>query len=306
MDFVNDVLFPFEPRTGDSAADALAVRRVKDARMTVTTNFTEPGQPGERWRPVFDKLLSQLRIEGTEDQYRFVVPSFFHLLRHLRQTGRDFSIVFRSFGSDLEQVSDEYNQFCRGEHPLFPEFALNTEDRHYDLHIPRDVGRFFRHGPKSEHTHLVLGTLDEVRDMSAGLQHYTGREDVTIVSGFQHIADTMKRMLTERRSLGLSDYYWHWCSQHESADSGKLLLLDLNSADEHHMFFDDHLYFDEYEATGKLIVDVRDIVTGESIPVHAVRGSHLLQVHIFSAIHNDRYFIELLQSAEERLAARSQ
>ena len=39
----------------------------------------------------------------------------------LQAQGRDFAIVFRTFGLDLEDtVLQEFNAFCTGKHPLFP------------------------------------------------------------------------------------------------------------------------------------------------------------------------------------------
>lgn len=50
----------------------------------------------------------------------YVIPSFFHCLLTLKEAGADFGVVFRTFGSDIEGVSIEYNAFCEGKHPLFP------------------------------------------------------------------------------------------------------------------------------------------------------------------------------------------
>ena len=35
--------------------------------------------------------------------------------------GRDFTIVFRSFGNDIAEVMEEMNMFCTGLHPFHPE-----------------------------------------------------------------------------------------------------------------------------------------------------------------------------------------
>lgn len=50
----------------------------------------------------------------------YVIPSFFQCLLALKEAEADFGVVFRTFGSDIEGVSREYNAFCEGEHPLFP------------------------------------------------------------------------------------------------------------------------------------------------------------------------------------------
>jgi hypothetical protein len=40
-------------------------------------------------------------------------------MMYLKQLNRDFSIVFRTFGSDIDNVIWEFNKFCSGEHPCF-------------------------------------------------------------------------------------------------------------------------------------------------------------------------------------------
>ncbi len=34
---------------------------------------------------------------------------------------RDFTLVFRTFGSDIAEVVDEINMFATGQHPAYPE-----------------------------------------------------------------------------------------------------------------------------------------------------------------------------------------
>ena len=40
-------------------------------------------------------------------------------MMYLKQLNRDFSIVFRTFGTDIDNVIWEFNKFCSGEHPCF-------------------------------------------------------------------------------------------------------------------------------------------------------------------------------------------
>jgi len=37
----------------------------------------------------------------------------------LRKQKRNFALIFRTFGSDLEGLKLEFNRFCEGTHPLF-------------------------------------------------------------------------------------------------------------------------------------------------------------------------------------------
>lgn len=229
-----------------------------------------------------------------------IVPAFFHLLKYLREQGRKFSIVFRSFGNDLPIITEELNAFCRGDHPLFPDFALNTSDESYELQLDGDFGRFYRHGSAAHETHLILGTMDE--DIShKGLDHYRGSHRV--ISGFGQIHASMRELLRTKRTLALGDNYQWWAVQQERFDSGKLLLVDPEDESEHHIFFDDNLWFDDYETQQRLIVDVRHAVTGEPIDAVRCRGVYLVQAEILRAFADPDYFIKVVQQAEAQRAA---
>ena len=49
----------------------------------------------------------------------FLVPSFFRTLMYLKKQKKEFSVIFRTFGTELDPVIWEYNKFCSGEHPCF-------------------------------------------------------------------------------------------------------------------------------------------------------------------------------------------
>ena len=40
--------------------------------------------------------------------------------------GRDFTIVFRSFGDDISEVVEEMNAFATGQHPSYPEVRSHS------------------------------------------------------------------------------------------------------------------------------------------------------------------------------------
>eukprot|EP00662_Eupelagonemidae_sp_cell21_P027999 gene27999-52746_t len=63
---------------------------------------------------------------------------FFALVRRLHEDGRDFRIVFRTFGVDLPEVLSEYNLFCLGEHPCHPGVPDGLRARAVSL--PADTG----------------------------------------------------------------------------------------------------------------------------------------------------------------------
>lgn len=58
-----------------------------------------------------------------------LIPSFFRTLIYLKKAKREFSVVFRTFGEDLNNTIYEFNLFCtffllnihigNGEHPCY-------------------------------------------------------------------------------------------------------------------------------------------------------------------------------------------
>ena len=48
-----------------------------------------------------------------------LIPSFFRMLIYLKKAKREFAIVFRSFGGDMDNVVFEFNKFCNGERPCY-------------------------------------------------------------------------------------------------------------------------------------------------------------------------------------------
>jgi hypothetical protein len=54
----------------------------------------------------------------SEGKYH-IIPGFFKTLMYLKKQKREFAIIFRTFGVDLENVVYEFNRFCNGDHPCF-------------------------------------------------------------------------------------------------------------------------------------------------------------------------------------------
>ncbi|MEQ2191674.1 hypothetical protein XENOCAPTIV_000984, partial [Xenoophorus captivus] len=73
--------------------------------------------------PGFTSEDRQLSVKGEDGQlYHWILPSFFQLIRDLAQEGREFAIVFRTFGTDLPRVLRAVSRAVKeGSHPLFPD-----------------------------------------------------------------------------------------------------------------------------------------------------------------------------------------
>ena len=87
------------------------------------------------------------------DGYYHILPSFFHLILSLKQQNINFKIVFRTFGSDIPNIANEYNLFCENKHILFPFTNNNLND--LQLNIMNDCYQIKRNGPNSEDIQLI-------------------------------------------------------------------------------------------------------------------------------------------------------
>mmetsp|Transcript_101152 Transcript_101152/g.179582 ORF Transcript_101152/g.179582 Transcript_101152/m.179582 type:complete len:551 (-) Transcript_101152:105-1757(-) len=127
--------------------------REENARLAAEKRaaFTHPGEPGAKFRPMFDQMVKNLQHsnkalakaydikkvilnedEAPEDPnkseaqniMRFgrhqILPSFWNMLIQLTKRGRRFSVVFRSFSEEqLSQVQSELQLFCQLQHPAY-------------------------------------------------------------------------------------------------------------------------------------------------------------------------------------------
>jgi hypothetical protein len=276
----------------------------KTARVHLKTRFTEPGQPGESFRPAYERLLQALSLppnvelphapEAIGKGRRFLLPCFFELVLALDRAGRDFSIVFRTFGVDLPEVAQEWNSFCTGVHPCYPGVRLDgSSSRGIDrtLSLPENSGAWYRYGIEAADAadNITLSLVD-------------GKTGVVVLAeGAVGCAQAIDAKLGDPGSatLGLRDYYPYWAAQKESDTAGKLLLVDTSpDAACHHIFFDDNIERDRAH-----IVDCRDSRTGKSLPYTSTKGRWLVKAEPLHSIVDPQYFIRMVHSCETALRA---
>lgn len=279
----------------------------KKTRVHLKTRFTDPGQPGELYRPRYDHLIQALALppnielphapEAVGKGRHFLLPSFFELVLSLERAGRDFSIVFRTFGVDLPEVAAEWNSFCTGQHPCYPGVHLDgTSSSGIDrtLRLPQSSGAWYRYGDGASDPADKI-TLSLV-DSKSGL--------VVLKEGAAACAKAIDAKLQDVGSatLGLRDHYPYWAAQNESDVAGKLLLVDTSArASCHHLFFDDNI-----ERERPHIVDCRDRYTGKSLPWTLTNGRWLVKAEPLHSIVDRQYFVRMVQSCERKLALDSE
>ena len=72
---------------------------------------------------------------------------------------RDFTLVFRTFGTDIEEVVDEISMFAMGQHPDYPNVRMDGSHGRTDLRmsIPSSSACFVRTTAKADGSLLLLG-----------------------------------------------------------------------------------------------------------------------------------------------------
>lgn len=262
-----------------------------------STIFTEAGQDGQVYRPNFDKLHNALKWTHEPNPvfaphgYHLVLPAFFQTLCELSKQGRDFSVIIRTFGSDLPEIARCLRAFSEGLHPEFPaegaslaRFRLEAEDARWAILA-------------GEGGHLRMAHFDrDLNDRRGALGQ--------VLAEVKSEAE-MVRMLEETSILGVRDDYNHWSGNRCAPWAGKPLWLSPEGA--HHIFFDDNIHNDPRDS----IVAVRarralhqpfTPLSGEA--AQALHGCVSVKVFPGLAIADRNYFLNHIAACEQQMAQR--
>eukprot|EP01041_Mallomonas_annulata_P007881 gene7881-16131_t len=277
-------------------------------RQKLHYEFSELGNVGHICRPVFDQLKQSLIIPSNihintnnlpflADGTYHILPSFFELIKYLHVNNYNFHIIFRTFGSDLSNIIQEYNEFCKGHHPLFllPDgVIMNGENGSIDRRVKPPYGHL-KLRRKSEHEDGVELSIERLHNQEVidnNIDHTSHHElqyQVEVISGATAIFNEWSGWWESGvRAMAVSDDYCWWDTHDESEDSGKLLMIDCNDEDNNiiQMFFDDNIERDRAH-----IVDVRDIQTFKHLSFVEVQDRYLRRVEPYLAITDKNYFI---------------
>lgn len=314
----------------DENRRALVNKEIAGSYAKLISEFVSPGKPGYKFKSVLDKMLRCLSLPKSiceyyslsgageeekeenpeEEEQRLIkqlfsggkallVPSFFRLIQELKKNKREYSIVFRTFGMDAEVIREEFNLFCRGSHPMFngkhgtPRLRYDGKNNTKNMCIePTNVGYISR-----VDLALVLGTLNRHPEGTDPSEFHSKAVDeglVAVHSDYSSIYVAMQEVLLSSASMLIVDDYNFWNSHGETGESGKLLLVDDTDYSTLQVFFDDKI---GHEAAG--IVDIRDVVTGESIPHAAALNKFYFKVDSYRAVTEPDYFYKSLLLCEE-------
>lgn len=224
------------------------------------------------------------------------------MIQELKKSKREFAIVFRTYGSEINSVVDEFNLFCKGNHPLFngkhgtPRLRFDGKSKSKDLVIEEHNKGYISRSIGVDDL-LVLGTLDRHPNSEDPEDYHAGGIDEGIVSIFRDLPSiqvAIQERLHRTASMAISDDFDYWNNSGKQAEYGKLLLIDPTDYNTLQLFFDDNIGVD----SGR-IVDVRDVVTGESIPFKKAINKFIYRVDPYRAIVEADYFFKSILTCEE-------
>ena len=300
-------------------------QEIKATKDRLSLEFMNKGQPGEKLKDLYNDYLKKVKIPKDimneinkensiyssfykdlyENDFIFLFPSLFRTMIELQSQNRIFTIIFRTFGLDFNEVSKEFNDFCEGKHPLFKNSKINFdgENGSKDYRIKeKNIGIIYRFDEDINNIYLVLGCLRrnfEIKTPDGLISFYNDRikkGEVNIIKGGKEIFEFINKNSTEGKinSLCINDHYDTWYRFDKKSTCGKPMLIDPNNKDIEVFFFDDHITLNDEN-----IVDCRDINTGKSIEDKTIEDKYLIRVDTLKAAEDENYFLDLIKRAEK-------
>ena len=298
----------------------------KIARESEMDKFVDTGKPGEQLKEVFADILNKLkvpqyvmdRVEKGEvseffqklykNGYVFIFLSLYFTMIKLQQEGRDFAIIFRSFGDDSEVVSQEFNAFCQGLHPIFdgsnpsfPKVYFDGTHGSKNYMITKDnLGLFYRYSIDLSHISFVRGVHKRLKEKPFDLlneyKQQIESKEVEVINGGKNIYSFIQKNIFTGKynSFIMGDDYDIWSKNCERTEYSKVLLNDPYNYQVHQFFFDDNITENNHS-----IVDCRNVVTEETMDRNFIKGKYILKADAIAAGIDPNYFYDRIKEAEE-------
>lgn len=253
----------------------------------------------EPFKKYANKLLSHLRApKEMKSEFVHIIPAFFETILGLEKLGKKFSIVFRTFGSDIERVAEEFNLFCKGKHPMYPNVYFDGTNGSRDLTLQTSrIGNFYRNG----NCFLIMGTTNQISEIDKSLtaekiqEYYKQKwnQNVTVIEGYKKCYDHIIQ-LAGSGTCAIRDHYNWWYSHDELPTAGKLFLIDKKDKKYLQIFFDDNIKMSHNVNDKRGIVDIRSAEKGEALDYRKYLGEYLHHVEPLLSITDKQYFLKLI------------
>ncbi|EGR28967.1 hypothetical protein IMG5_165630 [Ichthyophthirius multifiliis] len=306
-------------------------------RNNLYLNFVKTGMPGIKLKPEYDRIIKSVTLPKTaklqeEDQggqfsqqafqhndeekiidllsdgRYFIIPSFFRTMINLKKQKREFAIIFRTFGEDINDVVKELNSFCAGEHPCFNgrngtvlvKFDGSKNNKNYKIKNSH-LGSFYRPQDNVEECTLILGTSKKLQpgitDLEQFYQNEITKQQVKFYKGSHQIYTITQELLKESCAIAIIDDWYNWNKNGEKYNFSKTLFIDQTDYLTQHIFFDDNITEDD-----QCIVDTIDAVKGTRIPIKKSINKYLVRVNMLDVLKDPDFFLKSIELCEKQRA----
>ncbi len=324
-------------------------------------SFTESGNHGQIYEPVLEACEALLPSKNSirsrncrdaddlspkddKNQHNIILPAFYETLCHLiesyhktSQTNESekskappFTVVFRTFGSDLPEIASVVTAFAEGKHPDYPDINFPPmclpEDRLYQ-------GRW----KVVENTDDNVGDDDEgktgVVEEKLVYQLWTSDETQLVASGDAEILELLsgnsKASKDESSApfsiFGIRDDYPSWKAHKFHPTTGKPIWVPRYDGEtdandrcvpySHHLLFDDNIHNLPNDGIACVRKEVRADESGgknrtfsfetvDGADMDSYQGIHLVRVPTVEPVLNPQWYIQQIEKARKNLQSK--
>jgi len=305
--------------------------------------------------------------EDNQDEQITILPAFYETLRYLVENYQKneevsshtdekendnnkphqpppFTIIFRTFGSDLANIASVVTDFAQGKHPSYPDINFPPlclrKDRLYqgrwkvvEKESKIDDDNSLEAGDSKIKAIYQLWTYDESELVASG-----DSEILELLSGRTEIDNSLPSSPSPPTIIGIRDDYSFWKGNQYSPIAGKPIWVPdydsknlqkgVTKANEytpygHHLLFDDNIHNlpDDGIACIRKEVLARSVIengvaiekdssslfeTVDGSDIGAYHGINLVRVPTVEPVLNPRWYIQQIEDARSKLQLRLQ
>ena len=256
--------------------------------------FTLNG-PGRGYRPVYEEVEQALRwpkgaTKPTKSLcqdgiHHFLIPGFFKTLTELQNRGREFSVVIRTFGDDLDDLVACVNDFAQGKH--LPEFQAYP-------------------GKTLDHFHIAPENVWKGRYDENGNFNLINKANDSVISNENEVVKLLQGGYCNEDSISIiacQDDYEHWAQHNYHPSAGKPLWITKADDRYHHIFFDDNIKNNEEDSIVAARIretsadDFKALDGKSTLRLH---GIHLVKVPTYAAVLDKNWFLKAIDACEKK------
>ena len=239
-------------------------------------------------RKVYQGLLDECEAKLAESKSSkdHILPALYQTLDQMmtNKTKQPFTVVFRTFGSDLPDIAEALTEFATGRHPDFPDTNYPT------LCLSKEC--------------LYQGRWKETD--SGNVYQLWDYDGTKIVASGDH---AILKLLDTIPICGIQDHYTHWARNDCDPKAGKPVWVPrdpTNNTDvyDHHILFDDNIHNLAHDGIACVRREQKDgsFETVDSNVMHKdYQGLNLIRVPTIEPVLNPNWFMEQVSKAQSKL-----